>query len=231
MILTIIQVVFTFLMYAVGVFVLGTALIPSLWLFSHVWVITHDAHFVFRLFILSYTAVLGYFIFGLVLMFVVALVRVILPLQLKEGEHRIGSPAMVQWMIANALFLLVRITFMDFILLTPFCTFFYRLMGSKMGKNVQINSKDVADHCLLEIGDGAVIGGNATVIAHSFESKGLKLKKVVIGKKAIIGLNSVIMPGCVIGDGAIIAAGAILPKGSVVEPGAVYYGIKTDPKK
>ena len=84
----------------------------------------------------------------------------------------------------------------------------------------------LGDIPLLEIGDGAVIGGHATVICHLFEKQGLVIKKVKIGKKVIIGLNSIIMPGAQIGDGAIIAAGAIVPKDTKIEAGSVYYGIK-----
>ena len=73
------------------------------------------------------------------------------------------------------------------------------MMGAKLGKNVQINSKYCADFSLLEIDDKAVIGGHATVIGHSFERGRLILKKVRIGKRAIIGLNSVVLPGATIG--------------------------------
>ncbi len=130
---------------------------------------------------------------------------------------------MLKWFFVNALFVGVRTVFMDFMLLTPFCSLFYRMMGAKLGRNVQINSKNVADHSLLEIGDNSVIGGNATVIGHSFESRGLRLAPVKIGKNVIIGLNAVIMPGVTIGDGAVIAAGAMVPKGTVLEPNTIYF--------
>jgi hypothetical protein len=42
-------------------------------------------------------------------------------------------------------------------------------MGANIGCNVQINSSYCADLSVLELGDGAVIGGHATVICHSFE--------------------------------------------------------------
>ena len=119
--------------------------------------------------------------------------------------------------------MVVKVIFLDLILLTPYCAIFYRMMGAKIGHNVLINSKNVADLSLLEIGDNSAIGGSATIIAHSFEKGGLKLKKVIIGKNVIIGLNSVIFPGVEIGDNAMIAAGAIVPKGTKVEANSVYY--------
>ena len=114
---------------------------------------------------------------------------------------------------------------MDFMLLTPFANLFYRMMGAKLGLNVQINSKNVADLSLLEIGNNSVIGGNATVIGHIFERKGLKLKKIKIGSNVVIGLNAVIMPGCEIGDNAVIGAGAVLLKDTKVEPRDIWFGI------
>ena len=98
-------------------------------------------------------------------------------------------------------------------------------MGARLGKNVQINSKNVADLSLLEIDDGVVIGGNATVIGHVFERKGLILKKVKIGRKALIGLNAVVMPGCVVGEGAVVGAGAVLLKDTVVGPKEIWVGV------
>ena len=115
---------------------------------------------------------------------------------------------------------------MDFILLTPYCVLFYRLMGAKIGTGVMINSKNVADLSLLEIGDHSVIGGSATIIAHSFDRGGLKLKGVRIGKNVIIGLNSVIFPGVEIGDNTVIAAGAIVPKNTRVPANTTFLRIE-----
>ncbi|MBI3322384.1 MAG: hypothetical protein HYZ94_01735 [Candidatus Omnitrophica bacterium] len=131
---------------------------------------------------------------------------------------------MLKWYISGALQHLVWTVFGDFLLLTPFAALFYRLMGAKLGLNVQINSKYGADASLVEIGDNAVIGGHATVIAHSFEPKGLILRRVRIGRNAVIGLNAIVLPGVEVGDGAVVAAGAVVPKGTKILPGTTYFG-------
>lgn len=223
-ILTISQIIFTLLLYIAGIVVIGAALYPAmlfvLWSLSY----SHGMW-------IPFAVAAAFFIFGLSLMLIVGVLRLILMLRLKEGDYKIGSAQMLKWMFVNAMFLCVRTVFMEFMLLTPFCSFFYRLMGAKLGGNVQINSKNVADHSLLEIGDNVVIGGNATVIGHSFEAKGLRLAKVKIGKNVIIGLNSVIMPGVTIGEGSVIAAGAIVPKNTTIEPHTIYYNPDRQVKK
>jgi len=173
--------------------VLAIALLPAALLFQAVFHATIDQVGILRILLLCLTASIGYFIFGLSLIVVTALVRFLFRLELSEGTYPMFSLGSVRWAITNALQLLIWITFGDFILLTPFASLVYRLMGAKLGRNVQINSKFCGDLSLLEIGDGSVIGGHATVIAHSFERKGLVLKKVRIGRQVVVGLNAIVL--------------------------------------
>lgn len=221
---TVITILMTFFMYALGVLILGLSIFPGVYALYYFW--THSAHFTewLRVLYFCFGFVTGYFFSGAMLMLLVSFVRFAFRLSLDEGEFSAGSLQIFRWVFVNAFFMAVKVAFMDFILLTPYCALFYRLMGAKIGHNVRINSKNVADLSLLEIGDNSVIGGNATIIAHSFEKDGLILKKVVIGRNVIIGLNSVILPGAVIGDRAVIAAGAIVPKDMHVPANTTYWG-------
>lgn len=219
------QLFFTLFMYILAAVILGVSIFPAVLLCFYTWKITIALGVLTRIFLLCLSLASSYFVFGFCLIFVTGIVRLLFGLTLKEGEYPVSSPGALKWILVNALVQLVVNTFMDFMILTPFMTLFFRLMGAKVGKNVQINSKICADLSLLELEDGAVIGGHATVIAHSFERGRLILKKVKIGKHAVVGLNSVILPGCQIGEGAIIAAGAVLQKNTIVEPRSVYFGV------
>ncbi|MGE5279274.1 MAG: acyltransferase [Deltaproteobacteria bacterium] len=229
--LIVFQTLFTLFLYVIGVVVLGLAGIPALFLLYGIWQGTYGVPVPLRLALFSFGAGAAYFLFGMALIAVVSLLRWIFRLDLREGEYRMMSWGCVRWLFANALQLVVSVVFMDFILLTPFAALFFRLMGAKVGKNAQINSKSCADLSLLEIGEDAVIGGHATVICHSFERHRLILKKVKIGKRAIIGLNAVLLPGCEIGEGALVAAGAVLGKGTVVPPHGVFSGVPAQSAK
>lgn len=225
---TLIKVLFTLFMYCLGVVVLGTSIFPGSFFLYQLWAHTAQLDSALRVLYACFAFVAGYFFSGAMLMLLVSLIRVTFRLQLKEGEFDASSPEIFKWLFVNLFFLAVKVAFMDFILLTPYCALFYRFMGAKIGRDVMINSKNVHDISLLEIGDNAVIGGNATVIAHSFERGGLKLKKVKIGKNAIIGLNAVVLPGVEIGDNAVIAAGAVVPKDTQVPANTTFLGARDE---
>ena len=222
--LTVVTILFTLFLYSIGIVILGVAIFPGVYFLYQLWVHTADLSAILRILYFCFGFVGGYFLSGTMLMFLVSLVSVVFRLKLKEGEFGVGSFEIFKWVFVNAFFMVVKVIFLDLILLTPYCSIFYRMMGAKIGRNVLINSKNVADLSLLEIGDNSAIGGSATIIAHSFEKGGLKLKKVIIGKNVIIGLNTVIFPGVQIGDNAMIAAGAIVPKDTYVAANTTFLG-------
>ena len=52
----------------------------------------------------------------------------------------------------NSLILIANSAFLDVLRLSPFQTLFYRAMGAKVGKGVNINTSGLADLSMLEIG-------------------------------------------------------------------------------
>jgi acetyltransferase-like isoleucine patch superfamily enzyme len=225
---TVTQLICTVCLYSAGILVMATALWPAVLFVNFSWVRTVNYLLILRFWLLAFSLVLAFFIYGFCLILLLGLLRIAFRLNLKEGEHRIASFGLYRWLFINGLYMIASITFMDFVLLSPFSIFFFRLMGAKLGKNVQINSKKCFDLSLIEIGDNAVIGGYATVMCHSFERGRLILRKVKIGKNVVLGLNSVVMAGAEIGDGAFITAGAILGKNKKVAPGSVYVGVPAE---
>lgn len=223
--MSLVQLLSSIVMYAIGTVFFGIALIPGIALFFNVWSYAQNISGIMKYLLLGLSLAGGYFLFGFTLILLVGFVRTVLFIRLKEGNYPLFSAEAFKWAFISALYLLVNFTFIDFILLTPFANIFLRLLGAKLGKNVQINSKYVFDVTLLEIGDNTVIGGGAIIIGHIAERGILKLRKVKIGKNVTVGSHSTIMPGCEIGDNAIIGASAVLQKGTKVEPRDIYYGV------
>jgi hypothetical protein len=219
------QLLFSLFMYLMGTVYFGLALIPGIALILKAWQAGAGLAPFMRLAILGAAIAGGYFLFGFTLVLIAGGTRAILRLRLQEGTYPVFSWAGLKWAFISCLYLLINFTFIDFILLTPFANLLQRLLGAKLGKNVQINSKFVFDATLLEIGDNTVIGGGAIIIGHVVERGRLKLNKVKIGQNVTLGSHCTVMPGCEIGDNAIIGAGAVLLKNTKVEPRAVYYGV------
>ena len=226
--ITLVQLLFTVFMYLMGSVFFGMAMIPGLALLMKIWNATLDFSLIPRLFFLGTTLALGYFLFGFTLIVLVGIFRFIFRLRLSEGEYPMFSAEALKWAFISSLYLMINYTFIDFILLTPFANLLFRMLGAKLGKNVQFNSKNVFDATLLEIGDNSVIGGGAIINGHIVERGKLKLRKVKIGKNVTIGSHSTIMPGCEIGDRAIIAASTTLQKDTKVEPRDVWVGMPAE---
>lgn len=223
------QLIFSVVMYLMVTVFFGLALIPGIMLVLSVWGAMQGMGYFLRLPLLGLSLAAGYFLFGFSLIILAGFTRSALRLRLKEGRYPIFSLPALKWAFVSSLYLMINFTFIDFVLLTPFANLLLRLLGARLGKNVQINSKFVFDATLLEIGDNTVVGGGAIIIGHVVERGILKLKKVIIGKNVTIGSHATIMPGCEIGDGAIIGASAVLLKDTKVAPRAVYFGVPAEP--
>lgn len=205
--------------------VLGLALSPAVALVSFAMDRLPRAGF-FRSLGMGLALSSGYLLFGLALVLVLPLARLVtFSSGTPEGRFPYFSFGAFRWASYNALTLVLRFSFVNWIRLTPILPLYHRLMGARIGRRVHINTAVVADQNLLEIGDDTVIGGDATLVGHVAEGGHLIAAKVRIGRGVTVGLMAVIMPGCTIGDGAVIAAGAVLKKGEQVGPGEIWAGV------
>lgn len=111
---------------------------------------------------------------------------------------------------------------------------YLKAQGILIGENVKFFSPrttvvDIQKPFLLEIGNGAKITGNVTILCHDFSYSVLRKKyhdllgecagKTIIGDNVFVGMGSIIMPGVRIGNNSIVGAGSVvtkdIPEGSV----------------
>ena len=91
-------------------------------------------------------------------------------------------------------------------------------MGMKIGKGTLINTSNISDPCLIELGDYVTIGGSVTLMAHYGQKGILILSPTVIKDKAMVGLKSSIFGGVTIEEGAVVKPHeVILPKSVVTK--------------
>ena len=167
----------------------------------------------------------SYFAYGLSLLLIAPALNFLLGGRLDPYRGSQVSFAALRWYIHATMTLVVRYSFLEFVTPSAFGQLFYRLMGMKIGRNVTINSTAIADPSLIELGDGATIGGSASVLAHYAQGGYLVIAPVKIGPGATIGLRAVIMGGVEVGAKAKVLASSFVLPNTKIPPGETWAGI------
>jgi non-ribosomal peptide synthetase-like protein len=166
----------------------------------------------------------AYLIFGLTYLVLVLIVKWLVLGRIREGEHPFVSPYAIRWAFVGSLVNLAKILILQYLLGMPILNTFFRLMGMRIGRNVVINTCNLFDYDLIEIGDDSFLGGDAVVIGHAGEGGRLKLRPVRIGKGCTVGQSSVVFPGATMEDRSVLGALSLLPKGRTLPAGTVWGG-------
>lgn len=188
----------------------GVSLFPGISLFRLVLESTNDSHWVVKNLSLGCAIAAAYFSYGLTLIFVIPIINKLLCLKVRPHRASWYSLSVIPWYYHNALTYLVRYTFLDLITPTPFNKLFYQMMGMKIGKGSVINTSNISDPCLIEIGDNVTIGGSVTLVAHYGQKGLLVIDRLIIKDKATIGLRASLFGNVVVGKGALVKAHEVL---------------------
>lgn len=200
----------------VCVFCLGAAAAPGLFVFDSIRDMSAEWPVYFRYLATGVGFALGYLTYGLSLIFIVPLMNFLNPLKVKPVRGPWFSLHTVPWFFHNGLTYMVRFTFLEFVTPSPLNILFYRMMGMKIGKGVVINTTNISDPALIEIGDYVTVGGSATIFAHYGQKGYLVVAPVKIGRGTNIGLKASIMGGCTVGENVMLKPHTVLlPKTEV----------------
>lgn len=110
--------------------------------------------------------------------------------------------------------------------------FFYRSMGIKIGKNVQIMPDTKMEIFFPEnitIGNNVVIGQDCFIAGHEFNVSEFRYGPIVIEDDVLIGARCFILPGITIGKGSLVSANTTIYKD--VPAGVVAFGSPMEFKK
>lgn len=208
---------------------LGCALAPALWLWHAVSGWSAGLPIAARYLSLGLGLSAAFFLFGLTLLVVVPIYNFVLPTRVKPFKGGYYTVHAMPWILHNALFYLVRFTFLQFVTLTPFGIWFLRGMGMKIGRHVFVNTEYISDPCLLTLGDDVALGGSVRIFAHYGGGGNLVIAPVVIEDRATVGIGATIMGDVRIGKGAVILAHAAVLPGSRVGEGETWGGAPARP--
>ena len=203
-------------LYLVGVLAMGISATPGMMFFDYVRTTTAEWLPLFHFAAMGTAFFTGYMFYGFSIIFIVPLFNKLLPLRIKPFRGSYFSLESIPWYVHNAFTYIVRYTFLEFITPTPLNTLFYKMMGMKIGKGTHINTTNISDPALIEIGERVTIGGSAHIFAHYGQKGYLVLSKVKIGDGVNVGIKATIMGDVEIGSGAMIAPHeVVLPKSRI----------------
>jgi acetyltransferase-like isoleucine patch superfamily enzyme len=207
--------------------VFGLAALPAVlfwqyhvtWEFRGPWV---------RIVVLSMSLIPAYCLFAIGLMILSALACRVLGWRTPpDAEMRIaefGWP-LIDWGRYMILTHVVRVFAGTLFRATPVWTFYLRMNGARLGRGVWVNSLYVNDHCMLEFGDGVVIGDAVHLSGHTVEAGCVKTARVRLGDRVTIGLESIVGIGTTVGARTQVGALSLVPKRSTLDADSVYIGI------
>lgn len=202
--------------YLVGVLAMGLSATPGMMLFHYVYTATAGWLEVLHFAAIGVAFFAGFMLYGFSIIFIVPLFNWLMPFRIKPFRGSYFSLESVPWYVHNALTYIVRYTFLEFITPTPLNILFYRMMGMKIGKGSHINTTNISDPALIEIGERVTIGGSVHIFAHYGQKGYLVLSRVKIGDGVNVGIKATIMGDAEIGSGAMIAPHeVILPKSRI----------------
>ncbi|MBF92502.1 MAG: hypothetical protein CMB78_01860 [Euryarchaeota archaeon] len=210
-------------MALVGV-IIGLAIVPSYLFFDWMTATTDGQDRVIEVVVTCISLGLGYIIWGVSLIVICGVLGGMFRIRKPEGRYPLRSFITIQWAF-SLVFHRVAQMFLKQVVPSFLANLYYRMMGAKIGKGVQLNSENINDASMLIFGDGVVVGGGATINGHLVESGEIVLAPVRVGNGALIGGGSIVQPGCTIGDGAVIGSRAVVPKWTDVPSGEVWAGI------
>lgn len=172
-----------------------------------------------------YFSILGFFAFGISLMFVLPFVKAVFRFKPHVGEIPIHDFRIWSWYNVNGMQFMFNTVFGRFARATTLYPVFLRMMGAKIGRDVVFNTQHVYDLDIISVGDRTVIGANASILGHVGEKGKLLRAPITIGRNCTIGQYANIFPGVTMGDNCHVGAMSLVPKGSVLDANAVYVGI------
>ena len=202
----------------------GLAIMPSYFLFMEVKEITSGKSDLVEAAGFCISLGLGYIIWGIVLLLICGTMGGIFRIRKEEGRYPLRSFITIQWAFSLVSHRVAQM-FLGLVIPSFLATMYYRMMGAKIGSGVQLNSIKINDASMVTIGDGVVVGGDATINGHIVESGEIVLAPVNIGDGALIGGGSIVQPGCTIGKGAVVATRAVLQKWTEVPDGEGWGGV------
>ncbi len=128
----------------------------------------------------------------------------------KAGEYPLWGRDYYRWWFVNTFQSIVPIGYMAG---TPLLSWYYRMMGAKIGANVHFGTSSLLVTDLASIGDDTSIGSETDMAGYTVEDGLLKLGSITVGRGCNIGNRCVIHESTLMEDGSTLDDLSLLSRG------------------
>jgi non-ribosomal peptide synthetase-like protein len=118
---------------------------------------------------------------------------------------------------------------LDFLRGTPWLPMALRLMGTRTGKRVWMNTTDITEFDMVSIGTDSALNEDSGPQTHLFEDRVMKVGRIKIGERCSIGARSIILYNTRISNDVKIDALSLVMKGEVLSPNTNWIGSPIKP--
>jgi len=114
---------------------------------------------------------------------------------------------------------------------TPFVCWYFRLLGARIGRRVYMETTDLSEFDLVQIGDEAMLNADCTVQTHLFEDRVMKMSSIEIGARSKVGAGSLVLYDTRLEEGATLDDLSLLMKGETLPAWTNWQGIPARPAR
>ena len=114
---------------------------------------------------------------------------------------------------------------------TPFLAIYFRLMGTKIGKNVYLGSDRIRVFDLVSVGNNSSISKEANIMGYVVEDGMLKLGRISIGKNCFVGARSLLHLNSHMEDDSALLELSMLPENCIIPANQTWRGSPAKPYK
>ncbi len=166
-----------------------------------------------------------YGVFGITAALIVVAFKWILMGRYRPSESPLWSAFVWRTELVTSLFENLAGPFLiDLLKGTPFLAVYLRLLGAKVGRRAFLNSSEVTEFDLVEIGDDVALNNECTIQTHLFEDRVMKMSTVKIGAGCSVGSQAVVLYDTKMLEGSTLKSLSLLMKGEVLPAGTHWEG-------
>jgi non-ribosomal peptide synthetase-like protein len=167
-----------------------------------------------------------YTLCGVVAVAIVVALKWIMMGKYRQGEQPLWSTFVWRTELLTAMHEnLADVFLVEMLTGTPFVCWFFRLMGCKIGRRVYMETTNLTEFDLIDIGDEVCLNDDCTIQTHLFEDRVMKMSNIRIEKGSNVGCLSLVLYDTHMGAGSTLGDLSLLMKGESLPAGTRWHGI------